>query len=53
MPKVLSERVSIQPMTYLKEARQGEDSRHYLGRIEGPAADFTKPTRNHQTSKRV
>lgn len=46
MPKVLSERVSIQPMTYLKEARQGEDSRHYLGRIEGPAADFTKPTRN-------
>lgn len=33
-------------LKYIKESGITKDGKHYIGRIEGPAVDFTQPTRN-------
>lgn len=35
-----------EPLKYIKESGTREDGKHYLGKLAGPAADWTKPTRN-------
>lgn len=46
--KILIERFRDPNKTlkYLKESGVAKDGKHYIGRLEGPAADFTEPTRN-------
>ena len=47
MPQILIERTrSDSPLKYIKESGINEQGKHYLGRLEGPAADLLNPTRN-------
>ena len=45
MPKCLVERFNIDTLQYVAESKT-ENGKHYLGTLKGPAAEFTKPTRN-------
>lgn len=46
--KILIEQLktSANPLKYIKESGMTEDGKKYIGRLEGPAADFINPTRN-------
>ena len=46
--KILIERFhnNDRPLKYIKESGINEQGKHYIGRLEGPAADFLHPTRN-------
>lgn len=37
-----------EPLKYIKESGTREDGKHYLGKLAGPAADWTKSTRNNR-----
>ena len=46
--KILIERFrnNDKPLNYIKESGTNEKGKHYIGRLEGVAADFFNPTRN-------
>lgn len=46
--KILIEQLktSSNPLKYIKESGMTDDGKKYIGRLEGPAADFINPTRN-------
>lgn len=44
--KVLIEQLTANKLTYIAESGIREDNKHYIGRLEGVAADLVNPTRN-------
>lgn len=46
MPKLLIERFKNSKLNYIKESGVNAQGKHYIGRLEGPAADLLNPTRN-------
>lgn len=46
MPRILIERFKNSELNYIKESGVTSEGKHYIGRLEGPAADLINPTRN-------